>query len=110
MCCAVLRSVEAIEKRRGENKCWTFIFSFLKSGPVQTGRPPPGREGGWESESLRVFNNFNMGPVSETGSRAQRETVGADRAGEISAGPNAWVTQRMVQDRIAWSGGCFCHG
>src|SRR5215467_4508371 len=26
------------------------------SGPVQTGEPPPGREGGWESEPLRVFN------------------------------------------------------
>src|SRR5215468_7254734 len=31
-----------------------FRFGFLKSGPVQTGRPPPGRGGGWESESLRV--------------------------------------------------------
>src|SRR5215469_18740389 len=42
-----------------------FLFSFLsfcfpiripELGPVQTGRPPPGRGGGWESESLRVFN------------------------------------------------------
>src|SRR5262249_16605965 len=42
-----------------------FLFSFLsfcfpirisELGPVQTGRPPPGRGGGWESESLGVFN------------------------------------------------------
>src|SRR6516165_2109222 len=33
-----------------------FSFCFLKLGPVQTGRPPPGRGAGWESESLRVFN------------------------------------------------------
>src|SRR5262249_54103431 len=25
--------------------CWIFIFSFSKLGPVQTGRPPPGRGG-----------------------------------------------------------------
>src|SRR5262249_33712129 len=42
-----------------------FLFSLLsfcfpirisELGPVQTGRPPAGRGGGWESESLRVFN------------------------------------------------------
>src|SRR5215470_15146101 len=33
-----------------------WFFHFCNLGPVQTGRPPPGRGGGWESESLRVFN------------------------------------------------------
>jgi hypothetical protein len=64
------------------------IFHFSKSGPVQTGRPPPVEGGGWESESFRLFNkrqesdngtrelrtgsrsvHFNMGPQSVTGSR-----------------------------------------
>src|SRR5262245_47849356 len=33
-----------------------WFFHFCNSGPVQTGRPRPGRGGGWESESLRGFN------------------------------------------------------
>src|SRR5262245_8040288 len=33
-----------------------FPIRISELGPVQTGRPPPGRGGGWESESLRVFN------------------------------------------------------
>src|SRR6516164_2007431 len=51
-----------------------FSFCFLKLGPVQTGRPPPGRGAGWESESLRVFNtrqeSGNGTPKLRTGSRS----------------------------------------
>src|SRR5262249_58458856 len=37
-----------------------FEISFLKSGPVQTGRPPPGRGGGWQSESPSAFNGTQI--------------------------------------------------
>src|SRR5262252_6807863 len=33
-----------------------FPIRISELGPVQTGRLPAGRRGGWESESLRVFN------------------------------------------------------
>ena len=33
-----------------------WFFHFCNLGPVQTGRPPPVEGGGWESDSLRVFN------------------------------------------------------
>src|SRR5215475_1963104 len=33
-----------------------WFFHFCNLGPVQTGRPPPGKGRGWESESFRVFN------------------------------------------------------
>src|SRR5262245_64875029 len=33
-----------------------FPTRISELGPVQTGRSPPGRGGGWESESLPVFN------------------------------------------------------
>jgi hypothetical protein len=33
-----------------------FPIWISELGPVQTGSPPPGRGGGWESESSRVFN------------------------------------------------------
>src|SRR5215467_9434028 len=33
-----------------------FPIRISELGPVQTGRPPPVEGGGWESESLRVFN------------------------------------------------------
>src|SRR6516225_982965 len=64
-------------KRQRDQKRKTFLLNFLfflKSGPVQTGRPPPGRGGGWESESLRVFNtrqeSGNGTPKLRTGSRS----------------------------------------
>src|SRR5215470_6076467 len=51
-----------------------WFFHFCNLGPVQTGRPPPGRGGGWESESLRVFNTCqesgNGTRVARTGSRS----------------------------------------
>src|SRR5215469_6056617 len=33
-----------------------FPIRISELGPVQTGRPPPVGRGGWQSESLRVFN------------------------------------------------------
>ena len=36
-----------------------FFFFFLKSGPVQTGRPPAGGRGGWQEESnIQPFRWF----------------------------------------------------
>src|SRR6516165_11333967 len=53
-----LRAAEQKEKRKERRNfsCRFLFFRFLKSGPVQTGRPPPVERGGWESDSLRVFN------------------------------------------------------
>src|SRR6516164_10731048 len=67
------RSRQATARSKKKDLSVEF-FVFLKSGPVQTGRPPPGRGGGWESESLRVFNtrqeSGNGTPKLRTGSRS----------------------------------------
>ena len=37
----------------------SFFFFFLKSGPVQTGRPPAGGRGGWQEDSnIQPFRWF----------------------------------------------------
>jgi hypothetical protein len=59
---ALASSVEAIDFKVGTRKTenlrcfFVRIFIFLKSGPVQTGRPPLVGGGGWQLESLPAFN------------------------------------------------------
>src|SRR5262249_20202057 len=58
-CCANLVAGE--RKHLASDLCFrcslsAFPIRISELGPVQTGRPPPVEGGGWESESLRVFN------------------------------------------------------
>jgi hypothetical protein len=74
-----------VEKEKGR-KIFLLDSSFLKLGPVQTGRPPPGKGGGWESESLRVFN-----PRQESGNGTRELRTGSRSVPQYGTGIRGWV-------------------
>jgi hypothetical protein len=82
-----------VEKEKGR-KIFLLDSSFLKLGPVQTGRPPPGKGGGGESESLRVFN-----PRQESGNGTRELRTGPDLC--LNMGPESEAGSRSPSDRVA---------
>jgi len=63
-----------------------FPIRISELGPVQTGRPPPGRGGGWESESLRVFNTRQ-----ESGSGTRELRTGTRSVPQYGTRIRDWV-------------------
>src|SRR5215472_14329334 len=74
-----------------------LVFHFCNLGPVQTGRPPPGRGGGWESESLRVFNTRQ-----ESGNGTRELRTGSRSVPQYGARIRDWGPALAA---IAMSGG-----
>src|SRR5262249_41308680 len=58
-------------------------------GPVQTGKPPAGRRGGWESESLRVFN-----ARQESGNGTRELRTGSRSVPQYGTRIRDWVPAR----------------
>src|SRR5215813_8507873 len=91
-CCANL-----VARERKHLASDLFPFFFLSAfpiriselGPVQTGRPLPGRGGGWGAESLRVFNTRQ-----ESGNGTRELITGSRSVPQYGTRIRDWVPAR----------------